>query len=398
MDQQLGVASVRWVNAVTRKIAPVVLGALVFLASLAVPGMPPMLAMAGGYGQGRADMVVIVAVAAACGVTATLARRQYRLLFVVAIVTWLTLSVFPIVQVAAYYGAIRLTKRRQAVAFLSAAVALIVVPVALGLATETDPGVGILLGAVAAAVLIGLPYALGLWVNARRQVIAGLHERAERLEQEQAARAEQARTEERTRIAREMHDVVAHRVALMVLHAGALEVNASDERQAGEAALIRTTGREALTELRQVLGVLRTEEASLAPQPDLSELPRLIEQTRAAGMEVQFHQMGTPTELPQVVQRTAFRVVQEALTNVVKHAGGAATQVKLTYAPHTVDIRVDNGPPVAGRQTLPGSGLGLIGLRERVALLYGRLDTRTRLDGGFSLHVVLPADVSEVPI
>ncbi len=362
----------RW----ARKLAPPVLGVGVFGATAL-----QFLDNDNPLGEEAALLIGL-----ACGVAACLARRWVLPLFAVAAAGWLTLSLFPAMAVAAYYGAVRLTRRPVAIAFLLGASALVLVP------NRFD-----ITGWFTLCVLIGLPYAVGLWVNARRQVVAGLRERAERLESEQAARAEQARQEERTRIAREMHDVVAHRVALMVLHAGAMEVNAPDERSAGEAALIRTTGREALTELRQVLGVLRTDEASLAPQPDLSELPRLLDQTRAAGVQVDFHSEGTRRELPTVVQRTAFRVVQEALTNVVKHAAGARAAVTLRYSETTLEIRVENGAPAAGRERLPGSGLGLIGLRERVALLYGRFESRARLDGGFTISAVLPASPTDLP-
>ncbi|WP_211588670.1 sensor histidine kinase [Allorhizocola rhizosphaerae] len=386
MEEQLGVAAIRWVTRITWRIAPLVLGFAVFLGTLTVPGAPPTVVIGSGY-VNRIDPIVLVAAAVVCGLVTVFARRWLLPLLVVAAVVWLALSAFPIIVIASYYAAVRLTRRRTAIIYLSLSTALVLIP--LG----AEPIVGI----VAVCVLIGLPYVVGLWVNARRQVIAALQERAERLEAEQSARSEQARQEERTRIAREMHDVVAHRVALMVLHAGALEVNAPDERLAGEAALIRTTGREALTELRQVLGVLRTEEALLAPQPDLSELPSLLDRTRAAGVPVEFRLEGAGRELPTVVQRTAYRVVQEALTNVVKHAGGAPTTVTLRYSDTTLDVRVDNGPPTSPPERMPGSGLGLIGLRERVALLYGRLESRSRLDGGFTVSAVLPASPSEVP-
>jgi signal transduction histidine kinase len=200
-----------------------------------------------------------------------------------------------------------------------------------------------------------------------------------------------------------MHDVVAHRVALMVLHAGALEVNAPDDRSATEAALIRTTGREALTELRQVLGVLRAPEGAqtgadnVAPQPDLSDVERLLSQARTAGLTVTFAREGARRPLPLVVQRAAYRVIQEALTNVAKHAGGAQTAVVLRYLPSTVEVVVENKPPLRGVDPLPGSGLGLVGLRERVAVLDGRLEAGPRLDGGYRLVAVLPAEASDVP-
>lgn len=267
---------------------------------------------------------------------------------------------------------------------------------------ERSPGLANLAASLMLAV--ALPFVLGLWVNARRQVLAGLRDRAERLEREQVARSDQVRAQERARIAREMHDVVAHRVSLMVLHAGALEVSAPDERTAAEAALIRTTGREALGNLRDVLGVLRSPhtpaEAALHPQPVLDNLDHLLDQSRAVGIPVSRHDQGAATPLPVMVEQTAYRVVQEALTNVHKHAGQAATKVVLQYLPHSFEVTVHNDPaaplPRTG-QSLPGSGLGLIGLRERVELLGGEFETRPRTDGGFVVRARIPTGRTEEP-
>lgn len=400
MEEQLGVAAVNWVNRFARRIAPWVLGVAVFLGTLVSPGKPVIVALNGYPYRNNADMVVIVIISIICGVVAGMARRLRWPLFAVAVAGWLLLTAIPTVVVGSYYAAIHLTRRRQATFFLSVAAAVVIVPMFASVASQTSSLLGITSAVLAFALLVALPYTIGLWVNTRRQVLVGLRERAARLELEQALRTDQARTDERARIAREMHDVVAHRVALMVLHAGALEVNAADERLANGAALIRTTGREALTELRQVLGVLRTRHAqdtTLAPQPDLSDLPTLLEQVRAAGLKVAFQQEGATRPLPIVVRRTAYRVIQEALTNVAKHAGGATTVITLRYLSNTIDLKVENEAPQRMRDTLPGSGLGLIGLRERVALLYGRFEARPRLDGGFQVLAVLPADASEVP-
>ncbi|OLT29933.1 histidine kinase [Nocardiopsis sp. CNR-923] len=171
------------------------------------------------------------------------------------------------------------------------------------------------------------PTTFGLWVGTRRQLIGRLRERAERLEREKHLMAEHAITAERTRIAREMHDVVAHRVSLMVLHAGGLEVSAEDPRTVEAAGLIRTTGRAALAELRSILGVLREESgaaAPTAPQPELSDLDRLLGEWREAGMAVDRVDPAPLGELPPTVQRTAYRVVQEGLTNAAKHARAPA--------------------------------------------------------------------------
>ncbi|MDA0566710.1 histidine kinase [Streptomonospora sp. S1-112] len=253
-------------------------------------------------------------------------------------------------------------------------------------------------GAAVTLVLMfqGMPLTVGLWVGTRRQLIANLHERAERLEREQHLLADQAITAERTRIAREMHDVVAHRVSLMVLHAGGLEVSAADERTVAAAGLIRTTGREALAELRGILGVLREEPgeaAPTAPQPVLADLARLIGEWRRAGMPVEWRVSGTPAPLPAQTERTAYRTVQEALTNAGKHAPGGAVRVELEHRPGTLAVTVDNEDPPEGppAEPPPGSGYGLAGLRERLVLIGGTLTAGPRPGGGWRVRAVLPA-------
>ncbi|MFV2197760.1 sensor histidine kinase [Nocardiopsis sp. LOL_012] len=239
-----------------------------------------------------------------------------------------------------------------------------------------------------------VPTVVGLWVGTRRQLVERLQERAERLEREQHLRAEHAITAERTRIAREMHDVVAHRVSLMVLHAGGLEVSADDPRTIEAAGLIRTTGREALTELRGILGVLRDEpgaEAPTAPQPALADLDRLVEQWRGAGTEVERTGSHTVGDLPPSVQRTVYRLVQEGLTNAAKHAPGAPVTVAVDRDGDSLRVEVANGPAAAPVPPPPHSGYGLAGLRERVALVGGTLTAGPRFDGGWRLRALLPA-------
>ncbi|UYB43973.1 histidine kinase [Streptomyces sp. Je 1-4] len=245
--------------------------------------------------------------------------------------------------------------------------------------------------------LVAGPVLLGMYAGARRMVVEGLREKAERLEREQRLLASQTRMEERTRIAREMHDVVAHRVSLMAIHAGTLEVDpANSEKTVQTAELIGGIGRQALEELRQVLGVLRTddegdESAPRAPQPTLDDVPLLVEQSRATGMRIELTQSGTVRPLDTSCERTAYRLVQEALTNVHKHTPGASTQVDLRYTPDALHVTVDNE---AGLDTLPtglpSGGHGLIGLRERVTVLGGTFEAGARSDGGFRVAAVLP--------
>jgi signal transduction histidine kinase len=243
------------------------------------------------------------------------------------------------------------------------------------------------------AVLVLLPGAIGIYVRTRAQLLAALRERAERAEAEQELLARDAVLTERTRIAREMHDAVGHRVSLMVLQAGAIEMAARDpervEQLAGQA---QTAGRQALDELRQMVGVLRAGEADdapLAPQPGLSALPQLIDESRQAGLAVVLTDLPDDAPLDPAVSRAAYRIVQEALTNAGKHAPGAAVSVAVERSAGELVVRVVNGPGSAV-EGAPGGGYGLVGLGERVRTLGGRLTAEPRLDGGFSVEAALP--------
>jgi len=200
-------------------------------------------------------------------------------------------------------------------------------------------------------------------------------------------------TEERTRIARELHDVVAHRVSLMTVQAGAAKTVAADDPEGALQAMeaVEDAGRQALVELRHLLGVLRPEAEvdGLGPQPGLGDVPRLVDEFREAGMDVSLTMNGAQTDLPVSVDLSAYRIVQEALTNVLKHAGtGASAEVHLSTDNHGVAIEVlDNGHGVS---TLPGSGLGIVGMRERALLSGGSLDAGPRPGGGFQVVAHLP--------
>lgn len=252
-----------------------------------------------------------------------------------------------------------------------------------------------LAGAVGGAMLfVWPPLALGLWNRNRREALAALHDRAERLEREQAETQARTRIRERTRLAREMHDVVAHEVSLVVMHAGALEVNTSDPATAATAELIRATGARALTQLREVLGVLRgpDDEAPLTPPARLSDLDAVCRDSRAAGLRLTVRTTGHPRELPVLIEHTAHSIVLEGLTNVRKHAGAVAATVELDHAPEALRVTVTNAAPATPPEPLPG-GLGLIGLRERVALVGGELTAKPLPDGGFTLSASLPTEV-----
>jgi len=244
------------------------------------------------------------------------------------------------------------------------------------------------------AVLVLLPGAVGIYVRTRAQLLAALRERAERAEAEQELLARDAVLTERTRIAREMHDAVGHRVSLMVLQAGAIEMAAGDQdRVATLAGQVQTAGRQALDELRQMVGVLRAgdaEDAPLVPQPGIDALPRLVDESRQAGMAVLL--TGLPdgaTWVDPAVSRAAYRIVQEALTNAGKHAPGSSVTVAVERPTEHLVVRVTNGPGHAA-EPAPGGGYGLVGLAERVRTLGGRLTAEPRLDGGFLVEAVLP--------
>lgn len=279
------------------------------------------------------------------------------------------------------------------------------------------------------------PMLLGLYVRARRRLVESLRERADGLERElellaekALERAERAREAERARIAREMHDVVAHRVSLMVVHAAALKAVALKDPQKASASaeLLGDMGRQALTELRQMLGVLRTPSggtdaavpaaalagtggsapgavagSDLTPAapgfdegPCLAELAQLVQESKAAGMGVELAVEGEARPCGRRIEATVYRVVQEALTNVRKHAVGAQAQVRLAYREAEVAVLITNGPSsgtvALAAPALPGGGHGLVGMRERVTAHGGGFVAGPTPDGGFRVSAMVP--------
>lgn len=243
--------------------------------------------------------------------------------------------------------------------------------------------------------------AWGMYVRARRQLIASLRDRAVRAESEQQIRVEQARQAERARMAREMHDVLAHRISLLSMHAGALEFrpDARPDEIAHAAGVIRENAHLALQDLREVIGVLREGAAEVGahPQPTLADIRALVEETRQAGVDVRADiRLDDLGGVPAGIGRNAYRVVQEGLTNARKHAAGSLVDLTLFGAPGaglTVEVsnRVPDGQDGLGEPGgIPGSGTGLIGLSERVALASGRLEHGLNDAGDFRLHAWLP--------
>jgi len=246
-----------------------------------------------------------------------------------------------------------------------------------------------------------IAWVLGDSMRYRRDYYAALEDRAARLEREQDAQAQIAAAAERARIARELHDVVAHNVSVMVVQADgasyALDSSPEQARQALTA--IAGTGRQALSEMRRMLGVLRSGDgtAGLAPLPGIGQLGELLEQTRAAGLAVSFSVAGVPAPLPGGLALAAYRIVQESLTNTRKHGGPAASaQVLLRYCEDVLMLQItDDGYGAAA--AADGSGHGLTGMRERVALYNGTLHAGPLPGGGYQVTARLPVVRSALP-
>jgi signal transduction histidine kinase len=288
--------------------------------------------------------------------------------------------------------------RRAAVAFAIAALSIAITPVYL--AVHPDPEIPYWVNFVITLLAIGGVVAWGMFVRARRQLVLSLRERAERAEAEQQLRVEQARQHERARIAREMHDVLAHRISLLSLHAGALEFrpDAPADEVARAAGVIRSSAHDALEDLRTVIGVLRQGadgEDPERPQPTLADLPALIDESRSAGMQVRYDwRLPDPGAVPEAAGRNAYRIVQEGLTNARKHAHGAAVGVTVEGSEgEGLTIEVRNRLPLgvaAPAPGIPGAGTGIVGLAERASLAGGRLEHGRTASGDWRLWAWLP--------
>ena len=240
------------------------------------------------------------------------------------------------------------------------------------------------------------PVWAGVWmigrvVRARERDARRLAELSEALDRERVEEARLAVADERTRIARELHDVVAHAMSTIVLEAGAERVNLEEDQDSTRRTLrsIERTGREAMGEMRRLVGVLRTEddEPELLPQPRLDHLDLLVEQVGRAGLAVELRVVGEPAELPPALEISAYRIVQEALTNVLKHAGDARAAVTINFGTRMLAIEVADD----GRGgTSEGGGHGIAGLRERAAMFGGDLEAGGGANGGFVIRARLP--------
>jgi signal transduction histidine kinase len=258
-------------------------------------------------------------------------------------------------------------------------------------------------GWATAPLAIGVLAILGYAWSTRRRYARSLRDRAKLLDEAGEATIAAAVDAERDRIAREMHDIVSHNVSLMIIQAGAArQVVAGAPQDATDALLaVESSGREAMTELRALLGLLTPDgsgEGDLLPQPGMSRLEELVDRVAFAGLPVELTVEGEPRPLPPGLDLTAYRVIQEALTNALKHAPGAHADVNVRYTDRYLRLEVLNsGPsvltgqaPAARPPAEPSHGRGLLGLRERVAVFGGHLDARRRLGGGFRVRVRIP--------
>lgn len=240
------------------------------------------------------------------------------------------------------------------------------------------------------AIAVSAMMGWGMYIGSRRELIWTLRNRAERAEAEQELRVAQARSNEQARIAREMHDVLAHRISQIAMHAGALEYRTDlgpEELRAG-AGEIRDRAHEALEDLRGVLGVLRDGEGERAPQPTYGDLPCLVAEAQEAGMRIELDDL-VSGPVPDALGRTVYRIVQEGITNCRKHAPGALLSVRVSgSAEDGIDVLMRN-PIGFGPTRTPGAGLGLVGLSERAELRGGRL-TSGRDGSTFVLHAWIP--------
>jgi signal transduction histidine kinase len=279
-------------------------------------------------------------------------------------------------------------------ALVAGGVAAAVVAVVMSLPrTDAD-----LVDAAFASLGLAGAWVLGDRARVQRALAAELSDRAVRLEREREGEARRAVASERARIARELHDVVAHHVSMMVVQAeaGPLAVERDPARAAGAFAAIAATGRQALVELRRLLGVLRGDgqAPSLAPQPGLDQVPSLVEQVARAGLEVELVVEGEKAPLPAGVELSAYRIVQEALTNAVRHAGPGRARVLVRYGERDLELTVRDEGGGGGAAPAGGppsrSGQGLVGMRERVSLFGGELHAGPGPDGGFTVAARLP--------
>jgi signal transduction histidine kinase len=334
---------------------------------------------------------------AAIGILPLAVRRIYPI-EVLAVVTAVTAYVavaydsgwWPFAAIIAFYSVAAHSPRRPAMIAGGVGVAVLALAAAASINWHGLDGFPRLAGDLAP---LAAAWLLGDSVRNRRAYLRAIEERAAQLEREQDANARQAAAEEQARIAREVHDVVAHNLSVIVVQATAadavFETDPADARRAVQA--IGSTARQALDELRRVLGVIRTEEPcpdALSPQPGLDRLDALFGQVRAAGLAVELEVEGPPIRLSPAVELSTYRIVQEALTNSMRHGHARHATVSLRYGDDALGIEVvDDGRGAANGN---GAGRGLVGMRERAATFGGHVDAGPKAGGGFRVAATIP--------
>ena len=332
----------------------------------------------------RAPLSVLAAVAAGFVLVWSIEHRTGAISFAALVAVLLALY-----SVGAY--AEGRVGRPAAVAALAVFAALLAVDAAMGYLRMAD--------AAGSFLFFPIAWLVGDLLRGRQLRVVTLEQRAADLERERDQRARVAVAEERARIAREMHDILAHTTSVIVLHSGAArQVLRSAPDTAEELLLsIERTGRDALGELRRLLGLLRSDDdpAELAPQPGLARLDSLVREVTAAGVPVELRVEGEPVSLSPGLDLVAYRIAQEALTNVVKHAGPAHATVIVRYRDRDLGLVIsDDGAGCGTVPVHPGQGRGLVGMRERAALYGGCLTAAPTPGGGYLVHACLPFDAA----
>jgi signal transduction histidine kinase len=271
--------------------------------------------------------------------------------------------------------------------------ALALLVVVSGANNLSKPGNGLTQAVVSTIVVVGVPYALGRWMRGRAARAQVDREHAERLDATRELSAQAAAVEERTRIARELHDVIAHSVSLMVIQAGGarLVMGAEPDRAQESLLSVERAGRDALAEMRALLGALGDgrDPRALAPQPGLAEIDGLLAAARESGVDADLHVAGEPATVSPALDLCAYRIIQEALTNAIKHAAPAHADVRVSWQADALELEVADDGRGSGVVN-GGGGHGIAGMRERVALHGGRIDAGPRAGGGFAVRAQIP--------
>lgn len=372
-------------------------------------GLSGMTIVVGGVGRGSGERFAVVPVVIGLSVVVALRRRAPEKMLLLAIAMGVVQLVFGVRPTTADFAMLVITFTVATVGERWASrLALTCSLCAAGLSQlrwpNEEPGSWAQKGFIVVVMTVPfvLAWVLGDSMRTRRAYFDQLEERNARLEREREAQSKVAVAAERARIARELHDVVAHNVSVMVVQAdGAAYVMDAAPDQARQALeTISSTGRQALAEMRRLLGVLRTgdvpESGEYVPQPDVEQIEDLVGQVRQSGLAVDFKIEGTPRPLPSGVELTAYRIVQEALTNTRKHGGpNAGASVRLVYFDDGLGLLVEDDGRGAAHELYEdggadGAGHGMIGMRERVGMVGGTLDAGPRPGGGFRISALLP--------